>query len=601
MGQGVFMRIEWRSSLVFKREALGCHVPHGMVLAKFSQPARKAGSQHEVKMFGFVKNWLYRLEEDQADACRFPQPQLIPPNPAVPSPSGLGSRTDNSIASYFKSDEAFAHVLELPFSSVYPQLPVELQSRVRLPVNGAAVVTVPLAVIFPQLARGSIKVTFNELREMVTEETFTSQTDCDDVVVDLPLPEILARLNLTTLPRRTQTVVEVPEEITSPFEGKGKGLNIYKPEPPPATAFIRKVEVTRAVPVFSNRNSITVVPPMPQPSATPAPPTAPANEAPIPMLRWDKPSSSEVMAKTASAMEQSTTILSVALAQLAQNWPLAVQQEITQMNLAGAALALPKDRVADALKTGKVVFSWKQLRSWLNSPVAALAFSTHDADLLELPLNVIAPLFLATQQATRSHRKMALDDNIPDLFSKQGQPLPLSPPAPAPGNGNGKVTLFRGNSPAQPPKAAEIFANDLHERTGKSRLVEDVRPGGSTDFFRRNAPNDVVAKAALLDGVVGALIMLADGLLVASHLPPNVNGDTLAAFLPQLFGRVSQVARELRMGELRNLSFTVGVTPWEMFKVGSVFFAVYGRTGQSLPTAELGLLAAELDRKPKSF
>src|SRR5208283_5793332 len=122
----------------------------------------------------------------------------------------------------------------------------------------------------------------------------------------------------------------------------------------------------------------------------------------------------------------------------------------------------------------------------------------------------------------------------------------------------------------------------------------------ATDFHKRYAtPNEIVAKAASLPGVEGALIALPDGLLVASRIPPTMNADTIAAFLPQIFGRVSQCTRELRLGELNNLNFTVGNIPWKIFRVGSIYFAAFGRPGVPLPTAQLVGLAAELDRKAK--
>ena len=102
-----------------------------------------------------------------------------------------------------------------------------------------------------------------------------------------------------------------------------------------------------------------------------------------------------------------------------------------------------------------------------------------------------------------------------------------------------------------------------------------------------------------LEGVEGSLIALPDGLMVASRLPQELNGDTLAAFLPQIFGKVSQCTKELRMGDLNNLNFTVGNVPWKIFRVNAIFFAAFGRSGQSLPTAQLAALAAELDHKPK--
>jgi len=78
-----------------------------------------------------------------------------------------------------------------------------------------------------------------------------------------------------------------------------------------------------------------------------------------------------------------------------------------------------------------------------------------------------------------------------------------------------------------------------------------------------------------------------------------LNADTLAAFLPQIFGRVSQCTKELRMGELNNLNFTVGNIPWKIFRVNAIFFAAFGRAAEPLPTAGLAALAAELDRKQR--
>ena len=101
----------------------------------------------------------------------------------------------------------------------------------------------------------------------------------------------------------------------------------------------------------------------------------------------------------------------------------------------------------------------------------------------------------------------------------------------------------------------------------------------------------------MLEGVAGAIVALPDGLKVASEIPPELNADTMAAFLPQLFGRVTQCSKELRMGELNNLNFTVGNVPWKIFRVNAVYFAAFGRVGQALPTAQLAMLATELDRK----
>ena len=87
--------------------------------------------------------------------------------------------------------------------------------------------------------------------------------------------------------------------------------------------------------------------------------------------------------------------------------------------------------------------------------------------------------------------------------------------------------------------------------------------------------------------------------MVASRIPADLNGDTLAAFLPQIFAKMTQCTKELRMGELNNLNFTVGNVPWKIFRVNAIFFAAFGRPGQPLPTAQLAALAGDLDHKPK--
>jgi len=153
------------------------------------------------------------------------------------------------------------------------------------------------------------------------------------------------------------------------------------------------------------------------------------------------------------------------------------------------------------------------------------------------------------------------------------------------------------------PKPADTnyYIWDDVSDTTRIHAEEIKRKGASgTEFITRYAsPNEIVSRAAALDGVAGALIALPDGLMVASRIPMEMNGDTLAAFLPQIFSKVSQCTKELRLGELNNLNFTVGNVPWKIFRVNAIFFAAFGHAAQPLPTAQLSALAVELDRKKK--
>jgi predicted regulator of Ras-like GTPase activity (Roadblock/LC7/MglB family) len=202
---------------------------------------------------------------------------------------------------------------------------------------------------------------------------------------------------------------------------------------------------------------------------------------------------------------------------------------------------------------------------------------------------------------------------IPDIFAPKGapaaaQPAPV-PPTPVqpvqPVSAQEIPDVFTPKPDVYMPKAAAAPADTnfyVWGETGEAPLVDEseykksTSPG--TDFLSRYAtPNEVVSRAAALDGVAGALVALPDGLMVASKLSPDLNGDTLAAFLPHIFGKVNQCTKELRMGELNNLNFTVGNVPWKIFRVNAIFFAAFGIAGKPLPTAQLAALAGELDRK----
>jgi len=285
--------------------------------------------------------------------------------------------------------------------------------------------------------------------------------------------------------------------------------------------------------------------------------------------------------------------------ELSQAWPEVLLKEIIQQNLSGSFVGLPFGAVEGAIKQGKIAFPWKAIRSWIKPPVPQTA-SLHDTAILELPLKLITPLFLAELKSGRTQRKVAIDDNIPNLFTGS-QPLndapavaPIPPvvaarPAPMSAPTTQKPTdtnYFRKEAVEEKPADATVF------------LRKDGTP--ATEFLKRYAtPNEIVIKAASLPGVEGALIALPDGLLVASRIPPTMNAETIAAFLPQIFGRVTQCTRELRLGDLNNLNFTVGNVPWKIYRVGAIYFAVFGRAGEPLPTTQLVGIAAELDRKGK--
>ena len=86
---------------------------------------------------------------------------------------------------------------------------------------------------------------------------------------------------------------------------------------------------------------------------------------------------------------------------------------------------------------------------------------------------------------------------------------------------------------------------------------------------------------------------------IKDHLPPGLNAETIAAFLPQMHSRMTQYSKELKFGEANNLTLIVDDVPLKIFKTGGVFFTVLGRPGESLPEPHLTIVAAQLGPQNK--
>jgi predicted regulator of Ras-like GTPase activity (Roadblock/LC7/MglB family) len=561
--------------------------------------------------------------------------------------------------------------VQLPLYTIIGVLPLELKTRIRETMVSDIFVTLPLDRVLTQLGTGVVKITFGELRAMAPN-VFLTQATQDHVEILLPLNEILPQINPAMIARRqSQRQVQVPEDVRGPFGNDFAGVMLADPRvaakpsapaPAPREAKLPPAPAAISTPAPIPAPVVRPIQPMrpaaPIPFTPPPAPAAPASAAPIPMVPFRSSITSTPTPRPPTAMPSvsppvrpvlptargvgSTPLpsaaprlpsapsngngraavphaaqatpatpevyLSVPLAALADNWPDVLRNEIVQLNLSEAHLALPLRFVEPSLKQGKVAFSWKVLRSWIR-PATLPTVSAHDGMIVELPLRIIAPLFVARQkQGSQPQQKVQVNENIPNLFF--GFPQADSAPA-----------VVEAPPMTLPTAAAPLPTEDTEEanfapapkmgvqdtnfyvwgETGDAPEVDESavkRTVPGTDFLTRHAtPNDVVARASALDGVAGALVALPDGLMVASKLAADLNGDTLAAFLPHIFGKVSQCTKELRMGELNNLHFTVGNVPWKIFRVNAIFFAAFGNAGQPLPTAQLAALAAQLDRK----
>lgn len=585
------------------------------------------------KFAGFLRGLLRHMDDQPAArpaAAAVPMPTF---NAAPVTPSSnteIQPRSTAPAAAAAKATE-----IQIPLAAVIAHLPMDLKAKLTAAPTARQMISIGVDTVVEQLAFGSVKITFAELRRLAPGLFANSGDEFDARQIVLPLQEILTRLNPSILARRAAQKVDVAEEISGPFDGRGRGITFTTqplkaaaapmvPKAAPAPSTPPTAVAPRAVtPTTSGGTEIFTFTPRQTASAPSAPipfnpnPPMPSNgnghsnghtngnghangnshsngsnsngHSTLPPFKFTTaPAPATPAASSLPRPEPAQSVLLVSLDDLAESWPAALRQEILRSNFANASAPLPMGLVEAGLKRGRVTMTWKELRT-LTKPSSPA--SPNDELSLNLPLKILAPAFFAAQkQSGVTQKKLAVADEIPNLF--YGFPQAATD-AVAP------VTRVANALPKPVDTNFYVWGeNGELPQTDEQTIRQTTAP--ATDFMTRHThPQEVVARALVLPGVAGAVVALADGLRVASQVPETMNGDTVAAFLPQIFERVNQSTRELRMGALNNVSFTVGNVPWKIFRVNSVYFATFGRAGEALPKTELAGLAAELDRKNK--
>ncbi len=601
------------------------------------------------KFAGLLRG-LWRRGENRdksAPAAR----QSVPAATSTPTPApGLMSAgtplapAAGTMPATIVSRAPVADEISLPVAPIVSHLPMELRAKLMTVPSAGLTLNLPMEMIVSQLAFGAVKISFGELRQLCPGLFANSGSEHDIKMISLPLSEILHRLNPSLLARHTRQKVEVEDDIKGPFNTNGRGVTfttqplkssaapsapLPKSEPAPTPEPNSKTEFFHAplrmntpapsaplappstplpftslssvAPTVPNRPSLPPMPPrpangntngsghhLPPPVNPPVTPVPKKSAAPAPVPPAPAP--------VAPRPEPAQPTIYASLSDLAEAWPEELKNEILASSLANISVPLAGDLVEAGLKRGRVTMNWKQLRA-LAKPNSTP--SPNDLLELDLPLKVIAPLFFAAQKNISSAaKKTTVSAEIPNLFFGFPQAAPEAPvSAPKPVEKNPVVEKKANDSnfyvwgqDAEMPKKVESVVGNMNAFV--------PTPVPQTDFSSRQlAPKDLVARAITLPGVAGVVVALPDGLRVASQVPVELNAETIAAFVPQIFERMNQSTKELRMGALNNVNFTVGNVPWRIYRVNAVYVAAFGRAGEALPAAQLAALAGELDRK----
>ena len=325
-----------------------------------------------------------------------------------------------------------------------------------------------------------------------------------------------------------------------------------------------------------------------QPLFTAAPQSASAPAALVPAA----PASGVPVAEP--TIEKGALCLPIAL--IANGWPEPVMHDIASFGLAASRVEIPLPILEAGVKAGRIEFVWRDLCGWLNPPSKPALVSINAENRITLPLGLIAPLFLKSRGAGQVRKRANVDQSIPDLFNTSGQPLTSQNAAAQP-----SAAVPAEPAASEPAPPAEPVAAPASQAAAPAPVKT---PTNLSELFNEPSkkswtPNEIVARTTQLPNVAGALITLQDGLLVATNMPPELKTETIAAFIPQIFGRLNQYSKELQMGDTKAVSFTVDCGTVQVYNAGIIYFAAYGKTGTLLPLAELQLIAGELGRHTK--
>ena len=255
------------------------------------------------------------------------------------------------------------------------------------------------------------------------------------------------------------------------------------------------------------------------------------------------------------------SVVPIKLSVLTVSWPESIRKEAA--DLGDVTVEFPREELGNAMKSGKVVFTWGQLRNWIRPAVGP---SPTDNTALSLPLRVLVQPFMANMRNAEPKRPGASDSN--STFINRA-------PAPAP------LTV----QPAA-PSAPTVPDTKLGEALGKPEKTHWT-------------PSEIIHAVIGLPGVFGAMLSLQEGQLAAAEMQATLPPELLAYALPKLFTTTGEQARQMKLGEPTVVSLVADGHHWAMFKLDKIFFTVMSRKGQFLPLPQLQIIANEIARQRK--
>ena len=361
------------------------------------------------------------------------------------------------------------------------------------------------------------------------------------------------------------------------------------PEPSAPALNTAPISAGKLDPALASLRAPVPKPPAPPSAPAPAPAAVAAPAAPKPVPAKVPP------AAKSSAPQTPDGNFTLALMDVAAFWSEKGRNDL--QNLYRHTVEIPMSTLEKALKGGKLLFQWREMRPWLKLAPGNSMPSLADELPIELPLSVIAPRFMEARGGMRAKEDFDVGD-IPEVFeqkipSGQNNGAPAAPPL-----GATAVPFENAGALMESNSASKTGDTAFLKRTKGKALLEFGEIFGDPE--KKNWTLAEVAQKTLgLRGVAGAIIATSDGLLVAGNWPGGPRNDAVAAFVPQMYNKILQYSKELKIGEPSHFMLMIDNVPLQIFKTGTNYFTVIGKAGENLPKAQLNAVATRLGTSNK--
>lgn len=543
-------------------------LPLSDVLAQIG-PGAIQRKQAAKKLEGLDKQDFFGKPSPTPPAAAQPPPPSAPPTttftPAFRPTASAAPAPPTASAPSAAPPTAPSGQVAFFLSPLLEKLPEKLRSLVAKQPATDTAVHFPAERLAPQLAKGRISVTLKELAEAAPVGTFANVAGNESQPVPLPLSDVLAQIGPGAIKRR-EPVKKLEGLDQQDFFGGGPAQSS---PPPEGTTFMPKPG-----PPSHGTGYTTFEPkPVPTPQGSGSTVFIPAESAP------------QVAPQRLEASSASSDAVPIPVTRLIDRWSAQLKADISRLP-ENTVIVFPAETLGQVLKTGRVHFTWPQLRNWARPPTSLSTPALESAGTLDIPLRAVVGPFMAAMRGKPS---------IPETPSAASRTAPQPTPPPNPTSPPSLSGISMTGSD-KPPPAPAVFTPPLSASSdlpAEAATLGDLL--GQPDK-RGWTPVEIVQRVAGLPGVRGAMLSLFEGQIAAAELPGIPSPPAIARHVPQLFNSAAEAVRQMEMESLAFLSFTTAGTPWLVFNLGNIFFTVQGRPGEHPPVSRLESIAVQIGK-----